>query len=327
MKKEKQNHQHEKKDEESFLSLMRKFTPEEWACMEEILPEARNPSRQKIANQKMVEALVYRCNTHTPWRKLPKYFGSWQLIYKRYERWRENGILMLVYDKLQYMGFITKEVQHTTQEQEEGLVIEEVPNEWWELTDEEWESIEMLFPPDSRRVYGNSRYKTNRQMINAILYREYSQCDWRSMPAQLGHWRTVYNRFARWNNDGTLQKVFDRLESMGVIKAKRDLYSQNDDSGEDISRNWWELTDEQWEHISSFLPPDIPHNAGKQPKTNRQMLDAILCRYRTNATWRELPEKYGHWRTINNRYTRWRDDGTLQRVFDELKRLGILLVD
>jgi len=78
-----------------------------------------------------------------------------------------------------------------------------------------------------------------------------------------------------------------------------------------------EVTDEQWKRIAPLLPPEN-YQHGKKPKPNRQMLNAILCRERTGTAWRELPIKYGHWRTVNDRYTKWRKDGTLEKVFSVL---------
>ena len=84
---------------------------------------------------------------------------------------------------------------------------------------------------------------------------------------------------------------------------------------------WWELTNEQWKRIAPLLSPEN-YQHGKKAKANRQMLNAILCRQKTFTPWRELPEKYGHWRTVNDRFTKWKSDGTLQRVFEELSKIS-----
>jgi transposase len=35
---------------------------------------------------------------------------------------------------------------------------------------------------------------------------------WRDLPERYGTWQTVYDRFRRWQRDGTLQRLLDRLQ-------------------------------------------------------------------------------------------------------------------
>jgi putative transposase len=42
------------------------------------------------------------------------------------------------------------------------------------------------------------------QVVNAILYLVFTGCQWRFLPKDYPHWRTVYGYFARWQTDGTL---------------------------------------------------------------------------------------------------------------------------
>jgi transposase len=264
----------------------------------------------------MVNALLFRYHTKTPWYQMPEEFGSWTGLVKRYTRWRDDGTYQLVYDELEKMGLICRVTVEPAPK--DDIIEEDAPLEWWELTNEQWIAVAHLFPPDPKEVYAHSRYKTNRQMLNAILYREYTKLPLRNLTDKYGHWQTINNRHAQWQGDGTLQRVFEKLKTMGVLSKEK--YALGQPAGETEPLEWWELTDEQWEQIESLLPPELPRH-GKKPKPNRQMLNAILCRYKTDTAWRDLPEKYGHWRTVNDRYTRWRNDGTLQRIMDELQKM------
>lgn len=65
-----------------------------------------------------------------------------------------------------------------------------------------------------------------------------------------------------------------------------------------------ELTDEQWEYLQPLLPPQKPHT-GRPNKDHRTILNGILWLLRTGAPWRDLPERYGSWKTVASRFYRW----------------------
>ncbi len=46
------------------------------------------------------------------------------------------------------------------------------------------------------------------------------------------------------------------------------------------------------------------------------MINAILWKLRTGAPWRDLPERYGPWKTAHERLRRWTADGTWDRILD-----------
>lgn len=50
------------------------------------------------------------------------------------------------------------------------------------------------------------------------------------------------------------------------------------------------------------------------------MLDGVLWVLKTGAQWRDLPDRFGPWKTVYGRFARWRDDGTLDRVVARLQR-------
>jgi transposase len=77
-------------------------------------------------------------------------------------------------------------------------------------------------------------------------------------------------------------------------------------------RRGGELTDEAWERIAPLLPGN--GRRGKQWKDHRKVVNVLLWRIRTAAPWRDLPSRYGPWRTCYDRFTRWRRDGTWDRL-------------
>lgn len=73
-----------------------------------------------------------------------------------------------------------------------------------------------------------------------------------------------------------------------------------------------ELTDVAWSRIAPLLPEN--GRRGKQWRDHRTVINAILWKLRTGAPWRDLPERYGPWRTAYDRLVRWRRDGTWDRL-------------
>ncbi len=73
-----------------------------------------------------------------------------------------------------------------------------------------------------------------------------------------------------------------------------------------------ELTDAAWEQLASLLPRN--GRRGEQWRDHRQVINGILWKVRTGAPWRDLPERYGRWRTVYARFARWQGDGTWDRL-------------
>src|ERR671932_540612 len=73
-----------------------------------------------------------------------------------------------------------------------------------------------------------------------------------------------------------------------------------------------ERTDKAWEQIAPLLPPN--GGRGQQWAEHRRVINGILWKLRTGAPWRDLPERYGPWKTCYERLVRWRRDGTWDRL-------------
>ena len=63
------------------------------------------------------------------------------------------------------------------------------------------------------------------------------------------------------------------------------------------------LRDDQWDKIKDFLPGREGH-VGGTAADNRLFVDAVIYRYRTGIPWRDLPERYGHWKAVHRRHRR-----------------------
>ncbi len=82
------------------------------------------------------------------------------------------------------------------------------------LTDEQWSLILDLF--EDRKETGRPP-RDRRTMIDAILWILNTGAPWRDLPDVFGPWRTVWGVFDKWNDDGTLDQVLDRLRNTDAI--------------------------------------------------------------------------------------------------------------
>lgn len=80
----------------------------------------------------------------------------------------------------------------------------------YELTNQEWEKISYLFPPEKTNEPGRPR-KNNRLMLNAMIWIAKSGAPWRDMPECYGPWKSVYSRFRNWLSKSILKEIFKKL--------------------------------------------------------------------------------------------------------------------
>lgn len=77
------------------------------------------------------------------------------------------------------------------------------------------------------------------------------------------------------------------------------------------------MTDEQWQMIRGVLPEQ---RTGPRSKLgDRSFVDAVLYRARTGVPWRDLPERFGPWKTVYNRFDNWASNGVWERNFLTLR--------
>ena len=78
------------------------------------------------------------------------------------------------------------------------------------------------------------------------------------------------------------------------------------------------LTDDRWTKLAPLLPPERPAT-GRPNRPHRLILDAILWRLTTGASWRDVPERFGSWETVYSRFRRWQRAGIWDRVLAALQ--------
>nr|WP_268240276.1 IS5 family transposase [Streptomyces kronopolitis] len=78
-----------------------------------------------------------------------------------------------------------------------------------------------------------------------------------------------------------------------------------------------ELTDESWAVVEPLLPRS---RMGRPVRDRRQVMNGILWKLSTGAAWRDLPERYGPWKTVYERFRRWSADGTWDRILAHVQQ-------
>jgi transposase len=79
----------------------------------------------------------------------------------------------------------------------------------------------------------------------------------------------------------------------------------------------YELSEAQWTRIASMLPGKAV-DPGRTAGDNRLFVNGCLWVLRSGAHWRDLPERYGKWKTLHKRFTRWAKAGVWDEVFASL---------
>jgi len=69
--------------------------------------------------------------------------------------------------------------------------------------------------------------------------------------------------------------------------------------------------------MADLLPGRVGH-VGGTARDNRLFVEAVLFRYRAGIPWRDLPERFGRWKSTHTRYSRWAKSGVWARVFTAL---------
>lgn len=68
------------------------ITDEMWAWMAPLLPSSEGKrGGQWRDHRTMVEAIIWKFRTGSPWRDLPERFGPWQTAHYRHDRWSADG--------------------------------------------------------------------------------------------------------------------------------------------------------------------------------------------------------------------------------------------
>jgi transposase len=77
------------------------------------------------------------------------------------------------------------------------------------------------------------------------------------------------------------------------------------------------LTDEQWQRLQPVLPQ--PKFGPRSRIGDREFVDAVLYRAKTGVPWRDLPARFGPWKSVYNRFANWSRRGIWKQVYKALQ--------
>lgn len=81
------------------------------------------------------------------------------------------------------------------------------------LTDKQWNLIKDVFPPAAP----TGRPPVDRRnVVDGIFWILRTGAPWRDLPEEFGKWGTVWDLFDKWNADGTLDEILQRLRAAHV---------------------------------------------------------------------------------------------------------------
>jgi transposase len=89
-----------------------------------------------------------------------------------------------------------------------------------DLTDEQWERLQPLLPPQTHRR--GRPAKDHRRIINGVLWLNRTGAPWRDLPAAYGPWQTVATRFYRWRRAGIWDRVLAELQQRADAAGRLD---------------------------------------------------------------------------------------------------------
>ena len=79
-----------------------------------------------------------------------------------------------------------------------------------------------------------------------------------------------------------------------------------------------DLTNSQWDAISSFFPKEPEVKRGRPRKDPRSVINGILWICRTGAPWKDMPSRYPPYQTCHRYFQAWNNEGLWDKILYSL---------
>lgn len=68
------------------------LTDLEWDAVSRHLPSTMTGGRPRADDRQVLNGVVWKIRSGTPWRDVPNRYGKWESIYTRFRRWQQDGM-------------------------------------------------------------------------------------------------------------------------------------------------------------------------------------------------------------------------------------------
>ena len=124
-----------------------------------------------------------------------------------------------------------------------------------DLTDQQWNLVELILPPDPVRNDRRGRpWSERRKVLNGVLWILRTGAPWKDLPSRYGPYQTAHRRFQNWVRSGVMEKLLLTLaahlqEAGGLdlkecfvdgtfVPAKKGGFLSGKPSGARAPRSW-----------------------------------------------------------------------------------------
>ena len=92
------------------------------------------------------------------------------------------------------------------------------------LTNPIWEALAPLVRAAKKSPVGAKPKLADREFLEALLWIDRTGSPWRDLPDDFGDWNAVYQRFKRWKDNGTFDRLFAGLDADSPLGGIRRLF-------------------------------------------------------------------------------------------------------
>ena len=103
----------------------------------------------------------------------------------------------------------------------QGCLLEAALGERIGVTDEEWEVIGPLLPPEQGR--GCRPAQDNRPYLEGMMWIARTGVQWRHLPDEYGKWNSVFRRYRRWVTTGVFDAMLETLAELAGRDTAADM--------------------------------------------------------------------------------------------------------
>jgi len=103
----------------------------------------------------------------------------------------------------------------------QGYLLEAALGERIGVSDEEWELIGPLLPPERGRSCRPAQ--DNRLYFEGMMWIARTRAQWRHLPDEYGKWNSVFRRYRRWVTTGVFDAMLETLAELAGRETTADM--------------------------------------------------------------------------------------------------------